>query len=61
MPAACLASDEDVSDSHRYCHKDGRSGWVGIGVARVPRACFEQAIRLLDTKAEGTKTAVEHA
>ncbi len=56
-----LASDDDVRIHTGIAHKDGRSGWVGIGVARVPRSCFEQAIRLLDTKAQGTETAVEHA
>jgi uncharacterized protein DUF1116 len=56
-----LASDEDVRIHTGIAHKDGRSGWIGIGVARVPRACFEQAVRALDTRAEGTETAVEHA
>ncbi len=56
-----LASEDDVRIHTGIAHKDGRSGWVGIGVARVPRACFEQAVRMLDSKAEGTETAVEHA
>jgi len=56
-----LASDDDVRIHTGIAHKDGRSGWIGIGVAWVPRACFEQAVRALDTRAEGTETAVEHA
>jgi hypothetical protein len=56
-----LASDGDVRIHTGIAHQDGSSGWIGIGVARVPRACFEQAIRALDTKAEGTEASVEHA
>jgi hypothetical protein len=56
-----LATDEDVRIHTGIAHRDGRSGWIGIGVARVPRACFEQAIRVLDTSAEGTENTVEHA
>jgi uncharacterized protein DUF1116 len=55
-----LASDDDVRIHTGIAHQDGRSGWIGIGVARVPRACFEQAVRALDAKAAGTETAVEH-
>lgn len=56
-----LASVEDVRIHTGIAHKDGRSGWIGIGVARVPRTCFEQAVRALDRTAEGTETAVEHS
>jgi hypothetical protein len=56
-----LASDDDVRIHTGIAHRDGRSGWIGIGVARVPRACFEQAVRALDARADGTETAVEHA
>ena len=56
-----LASDEDIRIHTGIAHRDGRSGWIGIGVAKVPRACFEQGIRALDRKGEGTETAVEHA
>jgi hypothetical protein len=56
-----LASDEDIRIHTGIAHRDGRSGWIGIGVAKVPRACFEQGIRALDRNAEGTETAVEHA
>lgn len=56
-----LASGEDVRIHTGIAHKDGRSGWIGIGVARVPRACFEQAVRALDRETEGTETAVEHS
>jgi hypothetical protein len=55
-----LASDDDVRIHTGIAHQDGRSGWIGIGVARVPRACFAQAVRALDAKAAGTETAVEH-
>jgi len=56
-----LASDEDIRIHTGIAHRDGRSGWIGIGIAKVPRACFEQGIRALDRKGEGTETAVEHA
>jgi hypothetical protein len=55
-----LASDQDVRIHTGVAHRDGRSGWIGIGVARVPRACFEQAVSALDTRAQGTESAVEH-
>jgi hypothetical protein len=28
-------------------HRDGATGWIGIGVARAPAACFEGALAAL--------------
>jgi hypothetical protein len=28
-------------------HRDGETGWIGIGVANAPLACFEQALNAL--------------
>ncbi|MBO0662544.1 DUF1116 domain-containing protein [Jiella sp. MQZ9-1] len=28
-------------------HKDGQSGWIGVGVAEAPVACFSEAVRAL--------------
>jgi hypothetical protein len=56
-----LASKDEVRIHTGIAHKDGRSGWIGIGVARVPRACFEAAVDTLDASAEGTEAAIEHA
>jgi len=56
-----LATDDNVRIHTGIAHKDGRSGWIGIGVAGVPRACFEQALRALDAKAAGTEATVEHS
>ena len=28
-------------------HKDGEAGWIGIGVAQAPRACFAEAVARL--------------
>jgi hypothetical protein len=53
-----LAADDDVRIHTGVAHKDGRSGWIGIGVARVPRACFEQAVRALDAKTKATEPAI---
>ena len=30
-------------------HRDGASGWIGVGVARAPLACFEAALAALGT------------
>lgn len=53
-----LASDDDVRIHTGIAHKDGGSGWIGIGVAKVPRACFEQAVDALDAKTEAAEIAV---
>lgn len=29
-------------------HRDGASGWIGVGVARAPLACFAQALTALE-------------
>jgi len=56
-----LDSGHDVRIHTGIAHKDGRSGWIGIGVARVPRACFDAAVKALDKAARGTEAIVEHA
>ncbi|MCJ2048845.1 DUF1116 domain-containing protein [Methylobacterium sp. J-070] len=30
-------------------HQDGATGWIGVGVARAPLACFESALEALGT------------
>lgn len=32
-------------------HRDGASGWIGVGVARAPLACFTQALSALEEPA----------
>jgi hypothetical protein len=44
-----LEGEEDVRIHTGIAHRDGRSGWIGIGVARVPRVCFAAAIEALHT------------
>jgi hypothetical protein len=56
-----LDSGHDVRIHTGIAHKDGRSGWIGIGVAKVPRACFDAAVKALDKAARGTEAIVEHA
>jgi hypothetical protein len=56
-----LDSGHDVRIHTGIAHKDGRSGWIGIGVARVPRACFDAAVKALDKAARGTEAIVERA
>lgn len=46
-----LASEGTVRIHTGIAHKDGASGWIGIGVASVPRACFEAAMEFLDRTA----------
>ncbi len=54
-----LDSGHDVRIHTGIAHKDGCSGWIGIGVARVPRACFDAAVKALDKAARGTEAIVE--
>lgn len=56
-----LASQEDVRIHTGIAHKDGKSGWIGIGVARVPHACFEAAVNALDENVRGMEASREHA
>jgi hypothetical protein len=55
-----LASKDEVRIHTGIAHKDGRSGWIGIGVARVPRACFEAAVRALNASAAEAEASDEH-
>lgn len=55
-----LASKDEVRIHTGIAHKDGRSGWIGIGVARVPHACFEAAVRALDASAAEAEAPDEH-
>jgi hypothetical protein len=52
-----LEGEEEVRIHTGIAHRDGKSGWIGVGVARVPRACFAAAIEALGT--EQTESAIE--
>ena len=48
--ARVVASRTPVRIHTGIAHRDGRTGWIGIGVAQAPLACFQAATRgLLDT------------
>ncbi|CAM2157062.1 DUF1116 domain-containing protein [Pararobbsia alpina] len=44
-----VTADEPVRIHTGIAHRNGATGWIGIGVARAPVACFESAIKALDT------------
>jgi hypothetical protein len=44
-----VAAGEPVRIHTGIAHRDGTTGWIGIGVATAPVACFEAAIHALDT------------
>ena len=46
--ASAAVSERGVRIHTGIAHVDGRTGWVGIGVAYAPRACFEAAVAALD-------------
>ena len=43
-----LAAGTDLRIHTGVSHRDGASGWIGIGVAAAPLACFEAAVDALD-------------
>jgi hypothetical protein len=45
---AVLASADKVRIHTGIAHRDGATGWIGVGVAGVPRACFTAAVAALD-------------
>jgi len=46
--ARVAASGRGVRIHTGISHRDGESGWIGIGVATAPYACFEAAASFLD-------------
>jgi hypothetical protein len=44
-----VAAGEPVRIHTGIAHRDGATGWIGIGVAHAPVACFEAAVQALDT------------
>jgi hypothetical protein len=40
-------TNESVDIHTGIAHRDGRTGWIGVGVASAPLACFAQAIAAL--------------
>ena len=44
-----VAAEADVRIHTGISHRDGRSGWIGIGVAKAPLACFTAAAAALET------------
>jgi len=45
---AVLAASGTVRIHTGIAHRDGATGWIGVGVASVPRACFIAAVAALD-------------
>jgi hypothetical protein len=43
-----VRSGQGVRIHTGIAHRDGRSGWIGIGVAEAPLACFAAALDALD-------------
>ena len=43
-----VAAANDVRIHTGIAHRDGATGWIGVGIARVPRACFTAAVATLD-------------
>ncbi|HTJ92399.1 MAG TPA: DUF1116 domain-containing protein, partial [Pararobbsia sp.] len=43
-----VAAAEPVRIHTGIAHRDGATGWIGIGVANAPVACFEAAVAALD-------------
>ena len=50
---AVLAGGEPVRIHTGVAHRDGRTGWIGIGVAGAPLACFTAAVRHLERREAG--------
>lgn len=46
--ARAAAAGPGVRIHTGIAHVDGRTGWVGIGVAHAPRACFTAAVQALN-------------
>ncbi len=44
-----VALNQPVDIHTGIAHRDGRTGWIGVGVAQAPVACFEQAIDALNS------------
>ena len=45
---AAVRSGVGVRIHTGIAHRDGLSGWIGIGVAEAPLACFSAAVQHLD-------------
>jgi hypothetical protein len=45
---AVLRSNAGVRIHTGIAHRDGATGWIGIGVAKAPLACFRAAVQHLD-------------
>jgi hypothetical protein len=43
-----VAADEPIRIHTGIAHRDGATGWIGVGVATAPVACFESAIEALN-------------
>jgi Protein of unknown function (DUF1116) len=44
-----VAAGEPVRIHTGIAHRDGTTGWIGVGVATAPVGCFEAAVDALDT------------
>lgn len=49
------APDDGVRIHTGIAHRDGVSGWIGVGVAKAPRACFAAAANAVVEEAVGGK------
>jgi hypothetical protein len=46
-----VEAGEPVRIHTGIAHRDGKTGWIGIGVASAPLKCFERALQALDALA----------
>ncbi|WP_200944627.1 MULTISPECIES: DUF1116 domain-containing protein [unclassified Aureimonas] len=47
-----VAEARNVRIHTGIAHRDGATGWIGVGVAEAPLACFERAVAELDFSGE---------
>jgi hypothetical protein len=46
--AKVVAANQSVRIHTGVSHRDGETGWIGVGVAEAPVACFEAAVKALE-------------
>lgn len=52
---AAETADDGVRIHTGIAHRDGVSGWIGVGVANAPRACFEASVKTVVEEGVGDK------
>jgi hypothetical protein len=52
-----VETNEPVDIHTGIAHRDGHTGWIGVGVASAPVTCFTQAIAALRNTNETSSAA----